>query len=55
MKKKPILGKVLLFANFILAAYGGDNNDDRALHKINQAAWGMNKTISSFTLYAIKI
>jgi hypothetical protein len=26
---------------------------DRALHAINEAAWGFNKTISSFTLYAV--
>ncbi|MCA1037474.1 hypothetical protein LCL90_22855 [Bacillus infantis] len=31
------------------------NTGDRALNKINQAAWGMNKTIASFTLYTIKI
>lgn len=61
-KQKESVGRVTLESkeypldHYQLEADIGDSiteAGDRALHAINEAAWGFNKTIASFTLYAV--
>ncbi len=61
-KKEETVGRVTLeskeypFYHYQMEADIGDGiteAGDRALHAINEATWGFNKTIASFTLYSV--